>query len=114
MDKVHPSSAESTPVTSESSFSTFDRALDEYLAGLTKDKKEFKFIELCRHSGTNVTPQSINELLQHEEARRALSGPVQKIFKRLMNALSDYSEVVNQLGAYDLIYIIHLLTCAYI
>jgi len=91
-----------TPETSaESSFSTFDYALNEYLAGLNKDKKQFKFIELCRDSGTNVTPQAINELLQHEQARRALSGPIRRIFSRVISALRDYSEVIGQLGAYD-------------
>jgi hypothetical protein len=105
MDKAHPSPAEPTPETSvEPSFSTFDHALEEYLAGLPKDKKQFKFIELCRDSGTNVTPQAINELLQREEARRALSGPVQRIFSRVMSALRDYSEVINQLGVYDPFY----------
>jgi len=103
MDDSHLSSAEPTPETSGlPSFSTFDRALEEYLAGLAKDKKQFKFIELCRDSGT--TPQAINELLQHEQARRAYSGPVQRIFRRLMNALRDYNEVVNQLGAYHPFY----------
>ena len=102
MDKAHPSPPESTPETSaEPSFSTFDRALEEYLSGLPKDKKQFKFIELCRDSGTNVTPEAINKLLQHEQAQRALSGPVQRIFRRVMSALKDYSEVINQLGVYD-------------
>ena len=102
MDKAHPSPAEHTPETSaEPSFSTFDRALEQYLAGLPKDKKRFKFIELCRDSGTNVTPQAINQLLQREEARRSLSGPVQRIFSRVMSALRDYSEVISQLGVYD-------------
>jgi hypothetical protein len=105
MDKAHPSPAEPAPETSaEPSFFTFDRALQEYLAGLPKDKKQFKFIELCRDSGTNVTPQAINDLLQHEAARRALSGPVQRIFSRVMSALKDYSEVVGLLGAYDPFY----------
>lgn len=105
MDKAPPSPAEPTPETSaEPSFSTFDRALEEYLAGLPKDKKRFKFIELCRDSGANITPQAINKLLQHEEARRALSGPVQRIFSRVMSALRDYSEVIGQLGAYDPFY----------
>ena len=102
MDEAHPSPAEHTPETSvEPSFSTFDRALEQYLAGLPKDKKRFKFIELCRDSGTNVTPQAINQLLQREEARRSLSGPVQRIFSRVMSALRDYSEVISQLGVYD-------------
>ncbi|KAF8634803.1 hypothetical protein AX14_010635 [Amanita brunnescens Koide BX004] len=102
MDKAHPSPAEHTPETSaEPSFSTFDRALEQYLAGLPKDKKRFKFIQLCRASGTNVTPQAINQLLQREEARRSLSGPVQRIFSRVMSALRDYSEVISQLGVYD-------------
>ena len=105
MDKAPPSPTEPTPETSaEPSFSTFDRALEEYLAGLPKDKKRFKFIELCRDSGANITPQAINKLLQHEEARRALSGPVQRIFSRVMSALRDYSEVIGQLGAYDPFY----------
>lgn len=105
MDKAPPSPAEPTPETSaEPSFSTFDRALEEYLAGLPKDKKRFKFIELCRDSGANITPQAINKLLQHEEARRALSGPVQRIFSRVMSALRNYSEVIGQLGAYDPFY----------
>ena len=99
---MDPSPAEHTPETSgEPSFSTFDRALEEYLTGLPKDKKRFKFIELCRSSGANVTPQAINELLQREEARRSLSGPVQKIFSRVMNALRDYNEVIGHLGPYD-------------
>ena len=102
MDKAHPSPAEHMRETSaEPSFSTFDRALEEYLAGLPKDKKRFKFIELCRDSGTNVTPQAINELLQREEARRSLSGPVQRIFSRVMSALREYNDVINQLGAHD-------------
>ena len=71
MDKAQTSPA-------EPSFSTFDRALEEYLAGLPKDKKHFKFIELCCDS--KATPQTINELLQHEEAQQVLSGPIQKIF----------------------------------
>ena len=101
MDNAHPSPAETS---AEPSFSTFDRALAEYLDRLPKDKKRFKFIELCRASGTNVTPQAINELLQREQDRRALSGPVQKIFSRIMSALRDYSEVISQLGAYDSFY----------
>ena len=102
MDQAQsPSPAQPTPETSaEPSFSTFDRALEDYLVSLPKDKKRFKFIELCRDSGANVTPQAINKLLQHEEARRALSGPVHKIFRQVMNALTDYSEVIGQLGAY--------------
>ena len=105
MEKAHPSPTDPTPETSaEPSFSTFDRALEEYLAGLPKDKKQFKFIELCRDSGTNATPQAINELLQKEETRRALSGPVQRIFSRVMSALRDYGDVINQLGAYDPFY----------
>ncbi|KAF8633882.1 hypothetical protein AX14_010703 [Amanita brunnescens Koide BX004] len=103
MDEAHPSPAEHTPETSvEPSFSTFDRALERYLAGLpTEDKKQHKFFELCRDSGTNLTPQAINELLQREQARRSLSGPVQRLFSRVMSALRDYSEVISQLGVYD-------------
>ena len=102
MNEAHPSPAEHMPETSaEPSFSTFDRALEGYIASLPKDKKRLKFIELCRDSGTNVTPQAINELLQREEARRSLSGPVRRIFSRLMRALKDYSELISLLGAYD-------------
>ncbi|KJA21807.1 hypothetical protein HYPSUDRAFT_41683 [Hypholoma sublateritium FD-334 SS-4] len=95
---AHPNSAEPTPGTStEHSFSTFDCALEEYLEGLPKDKKKSKFIELCRASATDATPQAINALLQRQEDRRALSGPVHRIFSRVMSALNDYTEVVGQL-----------------
>ncbi|SRR6266550_2057616 len=105
MDNAHPSPADPTPETSaEPSFSTFNRALEQYLAGLPKDKQRFKFFELCRASGNNVTPQVINELFQDEAARRALSGPVRRIFGRVMSALRDYSEVIGPLGAYDPFY----------
>jgi hypothetical protein len=102
MDEAYPSPAEPTPETSaEPSFSTFDCALEKYLAGLPRDKKRFKFFELCRASGNNVTPQTVNELFQDEAEQRALSGPVQRIFSRVMNALMDYSELIGPLGAYD-------------
>ncbi|KAF7338401.1 Nacht and ankyrin domain protein [Mycena venus] len=96
MDLSSPSV--STPEnSSDPSFATFDRALEEYIAGLPKDKKHFKFIELCRDTGAGVTPKAINDLIQREEARRTLSGPVRKIFNRVMSALKDYGEVISQL-----------------
>ena len=109
MDTAHPgptgSPVPGTPA--EPSFSTFDRALEEYINGLPKDKTKFKFIELCRDSATDATPQTINALLQRQEARRALSGPVHRIFSRVMSALNDYTEVVGQLGVYHLLSYFH-------
>ncbi|KAJ7278277.1 hypothetical protein C8J57DRAFT_1713171 [Mycena rebaudengoi] len=100
MNTAHPGHSEPTPEKSaDPSFATFDRALEEYLAGLPKDKKHFKFIELCRDSGASVTPEAINNLLRREEARRTLSGPVKKIFRRVMSALKDYGEVIGQLAS---------------
>lgn len=107
MDKAYSSPAEPIPDTStvtEPSFSTFNRALDKYLDGLPKDKKKYKFYELCRNSGTDATPQAINRLLRDKEARRAISGPVHRIFSRVMSALQEYSEVIGQLGTYNLFY----------
>jgi len=101
MDKARHSTEPIPETSAEPSFFTFDHALREYLDGLPKDRKKSKFIELCRDSGINATPQAINELLQHEAARRALSGPVQRIFSRVMSALKDYSEVIGLLGAHD-------------
>lgn len=99
MDSTPPSSIEHMATKStEPSFSTFDHALKEYLDGLPKEKKEFKFIELCRSSGTDTTPQAINSLLQHKEAQRALSRPVHRIFTRVIRVLKDYNDVVGQLG----------------
>ncbi|KAJ7766248.1 hypothetical protein B0H16DRAFT_1523470 [Mycena metata] len=91
----HPGHA--SEKTAEPSFATFDRALDEYLASLPKEKKHFKFIELCRDSGASVTPEAINDLLRREEARRTLSGPVKKIFGRVMSAFKDYGDVIDQM-----------------
>ena len=99
MDEAHPSPAEPTPETSaEPSFSTFNCAFEKYLAALPRDKKRFKFFELCHAPGNNVTPQFINELFQAKAAQRALSGPVQRIFSRVLNALMDYSEIIGPLG----------------
>ncbi|KAH7104372.1 hypothetical protein BKA62DRAFT_504918 [Auriculariales sp. MPI-PUGE-AT-0066] len=85
-------------VSSSLKFSTFDRALQEYIDKLPKDKhsKQLKFIELCRDT-TGVTPQSINDLIQQEEAKHNISGPVRRLFKRITSALADYSAVIGQL-----------------
>ncbi|KZT72257.1 hypothetical protein DAEQUDRAFT_26035 [Daedalea quercina L-15889] len=77
---------------------TFDRALTTYLDSLPNDKKKFKFIELCRGSGI-VTPQEINDLIQQQESKHTLSGPVKRVFNRLVNALKDYGEVIGQFAS---------------
>ncbi|KAF8333809.1 hypothetical protein F5887DRAFT_1257428 [Amanita rubescens] len=109
MDEAHPSPAEPTPETSaEPSFSTFNRAFQKYLADLPEDTKRSKFFELCHASGNNVTPQTINELFQGKATQRAPSGPIQRIFSRIMNALMDYSEVIGPLVSF------HPVPCAII
>lgn len=75
----------------------FDRALEAYLAGLPKDKKKFKFVDLCRGSG-EVTPQEINDFIQSEVSKRTLSGPAKRLFNRLINAVKDFSGVIDQIG----------------
>jgi HPt (histidine-containing phosphotransfer) domain-containing protein len=76
---------------------TFDEALESYLGNLPKEKKQLKFIELCRALGT-VDPAYINELIQQQEARRTLSKPMKNLMHRLTGALKDYSEVIGQFG----------------
>ncbi|KAI0062760.1 hypothetical protein BV25DRAFT_1943480 [Artomyces pyxidatus] len=91
MEAIHP------PEDSDAGRSlTFNRALDEYIEKLPKDKKQLKFIDLCRGSGA-VSPQAINDLIQQEETKRTLSGPVKRLFKRVTRALEDYSDVIGQL-----------------
>jgi hypothetical protein len=79
-------------------FTSFDLALEEYIGNIPNDKKKLKFIDLCRDSGAGVSPSAINELIQREEAKRSLSGPVKRHFRRITSALEDYSEVVGQFG----------------
>lgn len=99
MNKAYPSSVKSALGTpAESSFSTFNRALEEYLRNIPRDKKKFEFIQLCRDAGTNATPKDINLELQEKGALRARSGPAQKIFSKIMKVLMDYSEVIGQMG----------------
>lgn len=77
----------------------FDSALENYIASLPRDKKQLKFIELCRDSDV-VSAEAINSLIQKEEARRSLSGPVKRLFGRIVFALQQYNEVIGQLGVY--------------
>ena len=100
MDKAYPSSLKPTLDTSaEAPFSFFSRAFEIYLNSLPKHKKKSEFIQLCRDAGTNA--HSINDL-QKKEALCALSGPAQKIFFKVMKAITDYSEVIGQIGVYNL------------
>ena len=76
----------------------FDRALETYLNGLPQDKRQRQFLELCRRGSSDITPFAINSLIQQEQAKRTLTGPVKRLFFRLTNALKDYSEVMGQFG----------------
>lgn len=80
----------------------FDRALEDYIASLPKDKKQLKFIELCRESDA-VSADAINVLIKKEEAKHTLSGPVKRLFDRIVFALKQYNEVIGQLGMYPCI-----------
>ncbi|KLO10243.1 hypothetical protein SCHPADRAFT_528732 [Schizopora paradoxa] len=76
----------------------FDRALEAYLSSLPKDKKKFKFVDVCRGSG-EVTPQEINDFIQNEVSKRTLSGPAKRLFNRLINAVKDFSGVIDQIAS---------------
>lgn len=106
MDKAYPSpiKPQTLGTPAEPSFTTFNRALEEYLHNIPKDKKKLAFIQLCRDAGTNATPKDINLELQEKGALRARSGPAQKIFSKIMKVLMDYSEVIGQMGVYNLYY----------
>ncbi len=92
----------------------FDRALEAYLSSLPKDKKKFKFVDLCRGSG-EVTPQAINDFIQCEVSKRTLSGPAKRLFNRLANAVKDFSGVIDQIGklVIDFVYNRRALTFLY-
>lgn len=75
----------------------FDHALEAYLDSLPKDKRKFKFVDLCRGSG-QVTPQAINDLVQSEISKKTLSDPAKRLLVRLTLAVQDFSGVIDQIG----------------
>ncbi|KAI0033878.1 hypothetical protein K488DRAFT_46741, partial [Vararia minispora EC-137] len=79
--------------------SAFDLALQEYISSIPDFKKKRGFIDLCRDAGAGASPDAINELLQKEGEKQTLSGPARRLFRRITNALEDYSEVIGQLAS---------------
>lgn len=98
---MHPRACDA-PDSSVRGSTIFDRALQEYMEQLPKDKKhlkQLKFIELCRGAG-DVTPKAIQDLIRQEESKHHISGPAKRLFGRVILALEQYNDVIGQLGWY--------------
>ncbi|KAJ7762397.1 hypothetical protein DFH07DRAFT_814247 [Mycena maculata] len=90
--------------TTQGARSTFQRALDSYIASLPEKKKKRKFIVACCATTTPVTPESINESLKQAEQKHS-DQPARrianKILRPVVDVLRNFDDIINNLVSAD-------------
>ncbi|KAJ7642837.1 hypothetical protein B0H17DRAFT_1216337 [Mycena rosella] len=89
---------------SEGPHSTFQRALDAYIASLPEKKKKRKFIVACCATGAPITPESINDSIKRAEQKNG-EQPGKRMMKKVLSpvvdVLRDYNDIISNLASAD-------------
>jgi len=79
--------------------SAFQRALDQYILGLSEKRKKDKFIIACISRGDTITTENINGYIKRAEDKMASKrSRIEKILTPVVNVLKDYDVVINSLS----------------
>lgn len=79
--------------------STFQRALEKYVNGLSEKERKKNFIAVCYDPSNPVTPESVSDAIRKVEADHSQkSSTISKVIKKVVSALKDYDGLINSLG----------------